>query len=302
MKDRSMLFIQVRSSTVKVALSLIFIWLFVPTVLANPFELKNNLAHEVEAYRCHYQKADALLKAIKVVKPTGCKAVASPGGDSIIYTCKTLSKLQELSSIIKRADTHNQPVKIKVYWVVIQAHKAKNLLNILDGRDCNSQTLWRMLLKDYINEGLAQTLACPEVTAIAGRPFFFKTQERFQQTFEVSKSRRVVKKKVVSSDIELSMKGGFSVMANDKYLLNLDLKHETQLTDHRESPQSQQSLKTDLVVELGKVFPVGGVYNVKVHEQKQGSLLSSITPWAPSLYTAIDKRQDFVSTVFVELV
>lgn len=296
-----MLLRKVKLLSISQVLSLICTLLIAPTSIANPFEGVGGVQN-VEAYKCVSQKAQAIIKIIKPIKPKGCRVSATHTGNKVIYSCKDLEGLKALKQSLQYADVGAQTLKVKISWIAIQANKAQDLLKLLDRKDCNLKSLWGILINDYITKGFAQTLASPEVLTVVGSPFSFQTQECFKKDIVVKVGKNKFVKKLLSSDIMLSMKGYISELSNGRFVLSLETKQQTQLLDQKESPQCHQSLVTELLLEKGKIVQIGGVYHMKTHEIENGGIISKALPWLDNTYKTSEKSQQFVSTVFVELI
>ena len=252
-------------------------------------------------HHCQHQSAKHILCALKPLKPSGCKISSTYSGDKVLYHCRDLQNSQALEQMLVELDSICRPVKIKVHWIAIQANKAKDLLRIFRHDDCNLKNLWLSLLGDYINQGFAQTIASPEIQAVPGGDFQFQTQESFKKDMWV-KGRRKMIKKAYSSKVHLSLKGVIRQLSEDEFSLALDLKHQANMSQEEESPQCQQALKTELLLKKGRVYCAGGIYQLRLYEKEQGNLVTSLLPWIDSTYKTVDKGQEYVSTVFVEVI
>lgn len=304
-KKRELLLVLQQGLKVPVKLS-IFIWFLIGPAIAetnkpHPFSNRKTETISFGTHECRHLKARQLITAVKPIKPSSCKISSTLAGDKVVYSCSHQDHLNLLSSMLSQLDSYCRSIKVKVHWVILQADCAKDLLQIFCRKDVNLKSLWKLLIQNFSKKGLAKTMASPEVTTIVGSDFQIQSQEFFKQNmWLLGEGKNVIK--VQCSQIQLSVKGTVSELEGERYLVNLELKHHTD-TDRQDSqPGSLQTLKTDILLSKGELQPAGGLYQFRTYAQKQGNILFHLIPYLPDHLMNNEQTQEYVSTVFIEII
>lgn len=251
-------------------------------------------------HHCQWQSAKELLKAVQAIKPTQCKISASQAQDKIVFSCKNQQDLFHVKELFEAIDTSRDLLRIKVHWVVLQESCAFDLLKIFQQDDLNLKSAWKILLTHFIERGSALSLASPEVHALSGSSFEIQTHEIFK-SLEKEKGHESKSRKKLQSKLGLSLKGHLQTLQDGNFLVNLDLRHQSECPSESQEPAHTQTLKTQIALRKKALCCLGEIYQLQAFERETNDIITRTIRLFSKKKSPLKKEQKYVSMVFLEL-